>query len=149
VDNVHQIGSIVRRTSPDLVVLDYVQLLDIGSLTRLEGTTRNSRALKMLARKYGVPVLALSQLSRPGKEERNKLPGLHRLRDSGALEQDADAVVMVWRERSEDGEGLTPNGSFIVAKARMGRQGKVDFIFDGATQRFTLMYDQEAHYAAA
>ena len=142
VDNVGQVGAIIRRVKPDLVILDYIQLLDIGKDTRLEGTTKNSRALKMLARKYEVPVIALSQLSRAGKEERGKLPGLWRLRDSGALEQDADAVVFVWRKRSEDGEGMLPEGAFIVAKARMGQQCKVEFYFNGERQTFTLIDDQ-------
>jgi replicative DNA helicase len=139
VDHVGQVGAIIRRAKPDLVILDYIQLLDIGKDTRLEGTTKNSRALKMLARKHEIPIIALSQLSRGGKEERGKLPGLWRLRDSGALEQDADAVVFVWRKRGEDGEGMLPEGAFIVAKARMGQQGKVDFLFDGGRQTFTLL----------
>ena len=139
VENVGQIGAVVRRVKPDLVILDYIQLLDIGKDTRLEGTTKNSRALKMLARKHAIPVLALSQLSRAGREDRNKPPGLWRLRDSGALEQDADAVVFVWRKRGEDGEGLLPTGLFVVAKARMGKQGKVEFVFDGERQRFELI----------
>ena len=144
VDNVGQVGAVIRRTKPDLVILDYIQLLDIGRDTRLEGTTKNSRALKMLARKHNIPVIALSQLSRAGKEDRGKAPGLWRLRDSGALEQDADAVVFVWRKRGEDGEGLLPEGAFIVAKARMGRQGKVDFLFDGDRQTFTLISKRAA-----
>jgi replicative DNA helicase len=139
VDNVGQIGAVVRRVKPDLVILDYIQLLDIGRDSRLEGTTKNSRALKMLAQRYQLPVIALSQLSRAPREERTKLPGLWRLRDSGALEQDADAVIFVWRQRGENGEGLLPNGSFVIAKARMGHQGKVDFLFDGGTQKFTLV----------
>lgn len=142
VDNVGQIGSLIRRTKPDLVIVDYIQLLDIGRDTRLEGTTKNSRALKMLARKHSVPVVALSQLSRAAREERGKYPGLWRLRDSGSLEQDADAVVFVWRKRGEDGEGMLPEGAFIVAKARMGTQGKVDFVFDGARQTFTLISER-------
>jgi replicative DNA helicase len=148
VDNVGQIGSVIRRTKPDLVILDYIQLLDIGKDTRLEGTTKNSRALKMLARKHAIPIIALSQLSRGGKEERGKLPGLWRLRDSGALEQDADAVIFVWRKRGEDGEGMLPEGAFIVGKARMGSQGKVDFHFDGDRQRFTLLTDHHTKPAA-
>jgi replicative DNA helicase len=139
VQSVGQIGAVIRRAKPDLVILDYIQLLDIGRDTRTEGTTKNSRALKMLAQQYNLPILALSQLSRGGKDERGKMPGLWRLRDSGALEQDADAVVFVWRERKEDGEGMLPEGAFIVAKARMGRQGKVRFVFDGDRQRFTLV----------
>ena len=138
-DNVGEIGAVIRRAKPDLVILDYIQLLDIGRDSRLEGTTKNSRALKMLARKHEIPIIALSQLSRGAKEERSKLPGLWRLRDSGSLEQDADAVVFVWRQRGEGGEGLLPQGKFIIAKARMGRQGKVSFVFDGERQTFRLM----------
>jgi replicative DNA helicase len=139
IDNVGQIGAVIRRVKPDLVILDYIQLLDIGRDSRVEGTTKNSRALKMLARKHAIPIVALSQLSRAGKEDRGRLPGLWRLRDSGALEQDADAVVFVWRKRSEDGEGMLPEGAFIVAKARMGNLCKVDFLFDGDRQTFRLV----------
>jgi replicative DNA helicase len=144
IDHVSQLGALIRRTKPDLVMLDYIQLLDIGKDTRLEGTTKNSRALKMLARKHSVPIVALSQLSRAAKEERGKYPGLWRLRDSGSLEQDADAVVFVWRKRKDDGEGMLPEGAFIVAKARMGATGKVDFLFDGDRQTFRLLSDREA-----
>jgi replicative DNA helicase len=149
VDTVQQIGPIIRRTKPDLVILDYIQLLDIGRDTRLEGTTKNSRALKMLARKHYVPIVALSQLSRAAREDRGKPPGLWMLRDSGALEQDADAVVFVWRKRGEDGEGLLPEGAFIVGKARMGAQGRVDFLFDGCRQTFTLLSDRDEFRGAA
>ena len=55
------------------------------------------------------------------------------------MEQDADAVVFVWRKRSDDGDGLLPEGEFIVAKARMGRQGNMQMVFDGERQNFTLL----------
>jgi replicative DNA helicase len=144
VDNVAQIGSVIRRVSPDLVILDYLQLLDIGKDQRTEGTTKNSNALKRLARRHAVPIIALSQLSRAAREDHGKKPRLSRLRDSGALEQDADAVIFVWRKRAEDGEAKLPEGCFIVAAARHGTEGMVDFYFDRDRQTFTLVDNQHS-----
>jgi replicative DNA helicase len=135
-ERVDEISGMVAARKPDLVILDYIQLLDIGRDSRLEGTTKNSRALKLMAGRHGVPILCLSQLSRASDQDRGKPPSLWRLRDSGSLEQDADAVVFVWRLMREDGHGLSSEGAFIVAKARMGMTGRVDFTFDGTTQTF-------------
>ena len=138
VERVDELGALIRLRRPDLVIVDYLQLLDVGRYDRVEGTTRNSNALKRLARRYEVPILALSQLSRGQHDERGKPPGLWRLRNSGALEQDADAVIFIWRERTET-ETLSDLGAFVVAKARMGTLGKVRFRFSGQEQRFHLL----------
>ncbi len=137
VQRVEQLPGLVRRYRPALVIVDYLQLLDIGRDTRLEGTARNSRNLKLLAQRLRVPVMCLSQLSRGGREEHGRPPGLWRLRDSGTLENDADQVIFVWRPRN-DQQVLENAGKFIVAKARMGTCGAVDFTFDGARQEFIL-----------
>lgn len=140
---VEHLPGLVRRWRPDLVVVDHLQLLDIGRDTRLEGTTKNVWALKGLAQRYDIPILALSQLSRPQGQDRGdgRKPSLSRLRDSGAIEQDADQVVFVWRKRDENGQ-LDRIGQFLVSKSRAGHTGAVDFAFNGATQTFTLLGGQ-------
>jgi replicative DNA helicase len=136
VDRVAQLPALIRRHRPDLVVVDHIGLLDGEGRSPYERVSGNSRGLKMLAKRYQLPVLCLCQLSRshtgPGSP-----PTLERLRDSGRIGEDADAVLFVWRKRSED-QVLTDEGRFIVAKSRMGRTGAVQFVWDGAQQTFRI-----------
>lgn len=126
---------------PALLIVDYLQYLDIGKGTRLEGTTRNSQGLKDLARRYKVPVLCLSQLRRPDRTMREERPRLDDLRDSGSIEQDADQVLFIWRKdihRDQITNRPTYVGEIIVAKARMGELGELDYTFDPVAQRIYL-----------
>lgn len=133
-----EIDECVAEFSPDLLIVDYLQLLDVGKYTRLEGTTRNSNALKDMARRRNIPVLCLSQLSRPEKGVKPAIPILQDLRDSGSIEQDADQVIMVYREIGEERQPQE-RGVFAIRKARMGELGMVTFTFDGAMQRFNVI----------
>ena len=127
----------------DLVIVDYLQLLhgERGQ-PRIEVVSEASRALKALAKELGVPVLALSQLSRAletrGTSPASKRPILSDLRESGQIEQDADIVAFLFREEyydpDTDRKGVT---DVIVAKHRGGRIGEVELMFDAAHQRFT------------
>lgn len=139
-DRVERLPGLVLRHKPRLLVVDYMGLLDIGRDSRLEGTGKNSRALKMLALQMRIPVVCLVQLSRAKDGERNKKPGLWRLRDTGQLENDADQVVFVWRERDEESHLLMKEGAMIVAKARNGETGEATMMFDGALQQLTVCY---------
>lgn len=138
-DKVERLPGLVLRHKPDLVVVDYIGLLDIGRETRLEGTNKNSRALKMLALRMNVPVVCLVQLSRAAAQERNKAPGLWRLRDSGQLENDADQVIFIWRKR-DDNNQLTTEGALMVAKARNGQTGDTRMIFNGERQELRVSF---------
>lgn len=129
------IEKLTGQFKPDLLVVDYLQYLEVGRETRLEAVTRHAQGLKDIARRYQIPVLCLSQLRRPERGE-VRPPALDDLRDSGAIEQEADQVVFVYREPDEKNRTLTPRGRFIVAKARMGEHGRMDFTFDGASQVF-------------
>ncbi len=133
VERVAQMPALIRRYRPDLLVIDHIGLLEAEGRSPYERVSNNSRALKMLAKRYQLPVLCLCQLSR------NTTGGppvtLDRLRDSGRIGEDSDVVLFVWRERNDKGE-LMPTGRFVVAKSRMGRQGAVDFEFSGETQKF-------------
>jgi len=121
----------------DLVVVDYIQLM--SSTMSSKGHNRNaeiadiSRRLKVLADEVGVPMLVLSQLSRAGRDRTDKRPRLEDLRDSGALEQDADLVLFLHRKDHRQ-SGIT---ECILEKQRNGPTGTVNLSIDRDTQTFT------------
>lgn len=121
----------------DLVVIDYVQLMR-GTLER-RGATRSeeigdiSRRLKVLADEVSAPVVLLSQLSRAGEGRNDKRPHLTDLRESGALEQDADIVCFLHRKNHRE-SGTT---NFIIEKQRNGPTGTVNLTISRETQTFT------------
>lgn len=144
---VSQIRGAVRRMvaatkrPPAFVVVDYLQLMRSERGARVENRTLEvaqfSAGLKMIAREMGVPVLALSQLSRQSEARQDKRPLLSDLRESGSLEQDADIVLMLHRpgvyERTpEDGRA-----EIIVAKQRNGPTGITHLRFSPETMLFT------------
>ena len=116
-----------RRTPLSLVVVDYLQLVTADAETRNLAVESISRGLKALAKELGVPVLALSQLSRALEARTDRRPILADLRDSGGIEQDADVVLMLHREevyRSDPGEwrGVA---ELLIRKNRQGPTGDV------------------------
>lgn len=130
-----------HRAGKGLVVLDYLQLMNVARKieNRQQEVSEISRALKGIAREFKVPVLALSQLSRDvEKRGGSKKPQLSDLRDSGAIEQDADMVIFLYREAyyAQEGETVDPTSEVIVAKNRNGPTGKVDLIFFKECARF-------------
>lgn len=113
----------------ELIVVDYLQLMDgpgDGDVSRLSGI---SRGLKMLAAELQVPVIALSQLSREGAQ--NGRPLLRHLRGSGSIEQDANIVIFLWMD--PDG---TQDRMITIAKNRRGSLGETRAGFDGSIVRF-------------
>lgn len=121
-------------TGNGLVVLDYMQLMNISRRmeNRQQEVAEISRALKGVAREFGVPVLALSQLSRDvEKRGGSKKPQLSDLRDSGAIEQDADMVIFLYREAyyAYEQDSTDATSEVIVAKHRNGPTGKIDLVF--------------------
>lgn len=87
----------------DLIIIDYIQLMTNGnSLNRVQEVSEISRGIKSLARELDVPIIALSQLSRAVESRPDKRPVLSDLRESGSIEQDADIVMMLYREEYYD-----------------------------------------------
>ncbi len=121
-----------------LIVVDYLQLMvprkESDSL--VQQITEISRSLKALAREVDVPVLALSQLNR-SVEQRGGRPRLSDLRDSGSIEQDADVVLFIHREKDEDSNEKQSMAEILIEKHRNGPTGKVDLYFDSNRTSFT------------
>ena len=144
-----------RLANPGIIIIDYLQLmqgethkenrvLEIGDITR---------TLKILAKDLKVPVLLLSQLSRPPKNIKEKRPQLQDLRDSGSIEQDADIVMMLYREGydNNDSQKKQPEGDSgqntiecIIGKNRHGNTGTVKFAWYGPFFKYVQL--DEKHY---
>ena len=131
-----------------LIVIDYLQLMQsAGGKSGSRGENRQqivsdiSRSLKIMAKDLNVPVLCLSQLSRANESRQDKRPMLSDLRESGAIEQDADIVIFLYREDYYEKETENPNlAECIIAKNRHGQTGKVDLQW---TPEFTTFTDME------
>jgi len=133
----------------DLVIVDYMQLVE-GSVrtdVREQEIAHISRSLKRLARELNVPVIAVSQLNRAVEQREKKYPRLADLRESGAIEQDADVVIFIYREdyyRQPDEEPQTAGGTaseaeIIIAKQRNGPLGRAKVNFHKAYASFYPM----------
>jgi replicative DNA helicase len=118
-----------RAQSPqgvDLIVLDYLQLLTpVGNTnSRQEIVADFSRNMKLLAKQLGVPIISLVQLNREKSDgDENAIPKLDQIRESGAIAQDSDLVILLHRDKSEDGE--IPHTLVILAKHRNGEAGAI------------------------
>jgi replicative DNA helicase len=122
-----------------LLIVDYLQLIHGRNLeNRVQEVSEISQSLKNLARELRSPVLACAQLSRAVEARGTKVPQLADLRESGAIEQDADVVMFLYREDPDDQEKV----KLLIAKHRNGSLGEIDLIFKGEKIRFYGMEKQ-------
>ena len=122
-----------------LIVIDYLQLMQSGKRNenRQQEISEISRSLKILAKELDVPVVALSQLSRATESRSGHRPQLSDLRESGAIEQDADIVMFLHRPSYYDPEAEDDNlAECIIAKHRNGPVGRIEMMWDGQYTRF-------------
>lgn len=147
-----KIAKINQQTGIGLVVVDYLQLMKVPGkeANRVLEIGEISRSLKALAREMDCPVLALSQLSRDVEKRPNKRPMASDLRESGAIEQDADLILFIYRdeianpEKKDNHKGLA---EIIIEKNRHGARGKLILGFEGQFSRFTnVIRDVAAGY---
>ncbi|MDQ1256372.1 MAG: replicative helicase, partial [Candidatus Hydrogenedentes bacterium] len=130
----------------DLIVIDYLQLMTgrHRAENRQVEIAEISRGIKGLARELNIPVIALSQLSREAERDDSGMPKLSHLRESGAIEQDADVVLMLARPPKEDEEKTKHSIlTLAVAKQRNGPTGNIELRFDGPYQRFESLADPQ------
>ncbi len=122
-----------------IIFIDYLQLMTSGTRneSRQQEVSTISRQLKALARELHVPVVALSQLSRQVEQRENHRPVLSDLRESGAIEQDADVVMFLYRDEYYNKDTEKKNiGEVIIAKQRSGSLGTVELVWLGQYTRF-------------
>lgn len=128
-----------QENNLELVIIDYLQLMSGSGRaeSRQNEVSEISRSLKSLARELDVPIIALSQLSRKPEERENKRPILSDLRDSGAIEQDADVVMFIYRDdyynHDSPDKGIS---EIIIAKQRNGPLGTVPLVWIPETTQF-------------
>ena len=142
--NIMEMRTMARRLQAEhklgLIIIDYLQLMEgrkSSGDNRVQEISEISRALKQLARELNIPILALSQLSRQVESRSPQIPKLSDLRESGSIEQDADVVLMLYREDREKPD--TPNRNIvdvIIAKHRNGPLGKASLYFEEKSTTF-------------
>ena len=159
-----------RQHGLDVLVVDYLQLVTASSTrpgdNRVQEVSEITQGLKALAKELNIPVIALSQLSRKVEDREDKRPQLADLRESGSIEQDADAVMFVYREEyyhertkpseedekfpdwQQKAERLFGKAEIIIGKQRHGPTGTVHLHFDARFTRFSDPAESADHYPA-
>ncbi|HEY8539152.1 MAG TPA: replicative DNA helicase [Steroidobacteraceae bacterium] len=137
-----------REHGLDLIVVDYLQLMQVPGTKENRATeiSEISRSLKALAKELSVPVIALSQLNRSVEQRTDKKPVMSDLRESGAIEQDADLIMMIYREEVYD-KNTTRKGiaDIIIAKQRNGEIGEFPLTFLGKYTKFENFVPESAY----
>lgn len=148
--NILQIRAMARRLQAQkglgLVIVDYLQLMESTNpnMSMVQQMTQISKSLKSLAKELNVPVLAISQLSRAVEQRTLHIPRLADLRESGALEQDADVVMFINREDRYNPNTPRKNiADIIIAKHRNGPVGRVELYFDERMVSFRSLEKRE------
>ncbi len=130
---------LIKNKTGGLVIIDYLQLMksNLKIDNRVQEISYITRDLKIIAKEFEIPIILLSQLSRNVETRINKRPMLSDLRESGSIEQDADIVMMIYREDYyNENQSNAPITEFIVAKHRNGPVGTARLIFDSKTTNF-------------
>lgn len=145
--NIMEMRTMARRLQTEhnlgLIIIDYLQLMEGRSRAgdnRVQEISEISRALKQLARELNIPIIALSQLSRQVESRSPQIPKLSDLRESGSIEQDADVVMMLYREDREKPD--TPNKQIVdvfIAKHRNGPIGRASLYFEEQSTTFKTL----------
>jgi len=141
-----KVGQLVSKDQIDILFVDYLQLLDSEegnkNYNREQEVSKMSRGFKLMAKEFNIPVVVLAQLNRESEKAANKKPQLHHLRESGAIEQDADLVVFLHRdfkagiETDKDGNSTEFQADLIIAKGRNIETPEIKIGFDPPKMKF-------------
>ena len=128
-----------EQTKIGLIIIDYLQLLNTSSVknginNRAQELSQITRSLKLLAREFDIPIIALSQLSRNVETRIDQKPMLSDLRESGSIEQDADLILLLYKNKSFNFDFTLRN--IIIAKHRNGPTGETTFLFNSNDNKF-------------
>ncbi|WP_369214409.1 replicative DNA helicase, partial [Streptomyces flavofungini] len=136
-----RVRNLVRTKGLRLVIVDYLQLMQVGRAdNRQQAVADLSRGLKLLAKDFGITVVVLCQLNRGPEQRTEKKPQVSDLRESGAIEQDADIVILLHREDAYEKESpRAGEADLIVGKHRNGPTGTITVAFQGHFARFRDM----------
>jgi replicative DNA helicase len=128
----HKVATLKRRNGIGLLVVDYLQLMAAPPAeNRQQQVSALSRGLKLMAKEFQIPVIALAQLNRDVERRHDKRPVSADLRESGALENDADSIILMHREELYGNEARAGECDLIITKSRHGRPGDVVVSFHG------------------
>lgn len=142
-----KVGQLVAKDQIDVLFVDYLQLLDSDesgnrNYNREQEVSKMSRGFKLMAKEFNIPTVVLAQLNRESEKAANKKPQLHHLRESGAIEQDADLVVFLHRdfkagiEVNKDGGSTEFEADLIIAKGRNIETPEIKIGFDPPKMKF-------------
>lgn len=143
-----------KEQNISIIMVDYLQLMQVSGTAenRTNEISEISRSLKALAKEFNCPVVALSQLNRSLEQRNNKRPIMSDLRESGAIEQDADVIMFVYRDEVYNPEEQNNKGlaEIIIGKQRNGPRGTIPLLFTGQYTRFdNLAQENYAQYREA
>jgi|SRR6185312_3814426 len=126
---------LIRQERVQLLVVDYVQLISVNAANERERITKISGQIRALAKDTGVPIIAVSQLTRPNNKSLNERPNKFSLKESGSLENDASTILLVYRPTDDSGR---PNGDdeIVIAKQRHGPVSNEKVFFDSRVMTF-------------
>ncbi len=142
VDIISKCRKLKRERGLDIVMIDYLQLMSAGKRVenRQQEISEITRTLKIAAKELNVPILLLSQLSRKVEDRKDKMPAMSDLRESGAIEQDADIIMFLYRQYSDTDKNVTDEErnavQLIVAKHRNGQTDTIDLCWRGSYVSF-------------